>query len=124
MTDAMKSEEATVFEVFSFSGLWQYKSTVRKLKTMSLKECFEKVFSTSSDRNMKQFFANNNFHFDMRRVTIDDIFRWIGQKTVIFPFSVTVEKQEVMNYINMGFTVMFMKSAEFKKMKKAHEEYV
>lgn len=123
MTDVMKPEGATIFEVYSFSGLWQYKCTGRELKTMSLKECFTTVFDTSFDRNMKQFFANNNFHFDMRRVTIDDIFRWIEQKTVIFPFSVTVEKQEVINYIDMGFTVMFMKPAEFKKMKKAYKDF-
>ena len=124
MTYAMKSEEAAVFEVFSFAGLWQYKWAGRELETMSLKECFAKVFSTCLDRNMKQFFANNNFHFDMRRVTIYDIVRLIEQKTVFFPISVTVEKEEVINYINMGFTVMFMKPAEFKKMKKAYEEYV
>ena len=45
-------------------------------------------------------------------------------KRFLFPFSVSVNKEEVINYINAGFSVAFMKAGEFKKMQKAYKEYV
>ena len=42
----------------------------------------------------------------------------------VIPISVSVNKEEVINYINAGFSVAFMKAGEFKKMQKAYKEYV
>ena len=124
MTDVIREKDAVVYDVYTFSGLWQYKCKGRELKTMSLKECFENVFSTHYDSNMKQFYENTNFHFDIRRATISDIFRWIEQGFAIIPFSVSVDKQDVIKYIDAGLQVLFMRAGEFKKMQKAYKEYV
>lgn len=123
MTDVIREKNAVVYSVYTFSGLWQYKCKGRELKTMSLKECFENVFSTYC-KNMKQFYENTNFHFDIRRATISDIFRWIEQGVAIIPFSVSVDKEEVIKYINAGFSIAFMRAGDYRKMQKAYIEYV
>lgn len=124
MKDVIREKDAVVYDVYTFSGLWQYKSKGRELKTMSLKECFENVFSSYYKRNMKEFYENANFHFDMRKATISDIFRWVEQGFAIVPFSVSVDKQDVIKYLDTGLQVLFMKAGEFKKMQKAYKEYV
>ena len=58
------------------------------------------------------------------KMTVKDIFNAVGNKTVFIPFSVSVNKEEVINYINAGFSIAFMKAGEFKKMQKAYKEYV
>lgn len=124
MKDVIREKDAVVYDVYTFSGLWQYKRKGRELKTMSLKECFENVFSSYYARNMKRFYENTNFNFDKRRATISDIFRWIEQGFAIVPFSVSVDKQDVIKYLDIGLQVLFMKAGEFKKMQKAYKEYV
>lgn len=123
MTDVIREKNEITYDVYTFSGIWQYKYKGRELKTMSLKECFEEVFSTYYDRDMKQFYEAG-FHFDIRKATISDIFRWIGQGVAIVPFSDSIDKWEVMKYVDAGFHVLFMKSREYKQMQKAYEKYV
>ena len=57
-------------------------------------------------------------------MTVKDIFDAVGNKTVFIPFSVSVHREEVIKYINAGFSVAFMKTTEFKQMQKAYKEYV
>lgn len=45
-------------------------------------------------------------------------------KRFLFPFSVSVDKEDVINCINAGFSVAFMRARDFKKMQKAYKEYV
>lgn len=120
MTEVIKPKGVIRFDVYTFSGIWQNKMTGKELKTMSLKECLTDAFT---GRRMSQFLDNRHFHFDMRRPDIEDIYRWIEQKTVIFAFSVNVKKQDVITYIDKGFTVMFMRSNEFKQMQKALKNF-
>ena len=72
---------------------------------------------------MKDFF-DRSFSYDIKKMTVKDLFNAVGNKTVFIPFSVSVSKKEVINYINAGFSVAFMKAGEFKKMQKAYKEYV
>ena len=64
------------------------------------------------------------FLMTLKKMTVKDIFDAVGNKTVFIPFSVSVAKEEVIKYINAGFSVAFMKTTEFKQMQKAYKEYV
>ena len=112
------------FTVYNFTGLWQWKSKGKQLKKMSLKTCFEKVFNTVFQDNMKQFFETNDFNFETKNLTVQDIFKIVEAGYMIIPFSVSVTKEEVLRYINTGFQILFMRAGEFNKMKKAYKDYI
>lgn len=113
------------YDVFIFIGIPEYNRTFEfvEVQKMSLLECFEDVFSTYYERNMKDFF-NKNFSYDIKTMTVKDIFNAVVNKTVFIPFSVSVDKEKVINYLNAGFSVAFMQAGEFKKMQKEYKEYV
>lgn len=94
-----------------------------KVKKMSLLECFKAEFSGYYKRNMRDFLTRR-FSYDIKKMTVKDIFDAVGNKTVFIPFSVSVDKEEVINYIKAGFSVAFMKATEFKQMQKAYKEFV
>lgn len=94
-----------------------------KVKKMSLLECFKAEFSNYYESNMRDF-LNRRFSYDIKKMTVKDIFDAVGNKTVFIPFSVSVDKEEVINYIKAGFSVAFMKATEFKQMQKAYKEFV
>lgn len=120
MTQPIKAKGEKVYNTYTFSGVWQWKSKGQELKAMSLKECFQTVFSTSYDNDMKQFFETRNFHFDMREMSLEDIRENVEKGFVFFPFSSTVRKNEVMQYMDAGFNVLFMRAKDFNAMKKEY----
>ena len=107
------------FNVYIFTGI---PGSV-EVQKMSLLECFENVFNTYYERNMRDFLARS-FSYDIKEMTVKDIFDAVGNKTVFIPFSVSVCREEVIKYINAGFSVAFMKTTEFRQMQKAYKEYV
>lgn len=114
----------TKYNIYIFIGIPIHRiSGAVKVQKMSLLECFNKVFVTSYDNSMKTFF-NRRFSYDIKEMTLKDIFNAVENKTVFIPFSVSVSREEVINYLKAGFSVAFMKAGEFKKMQKAYKEYV
>ena len=112
------------YNVYIFAGIPNYGTSGSvKVQKMSLMKCFNKVFSAYYERNMRDFLARS-FSYDIKKMTVKDIFDAVGNKTVFIPFSVSVDKKEVINYLNAGFSVAFMKATEFKQMQKAYKEYV
>ena len=107
------------FNVYIFTGI---PGSV-EVQKMSLLECFENTFNAYYERNMRDFLARS-FSYDIKEMTVKDIFDAVGNKTVFIPFSVSVCREEVIKYINAGFSVAFMKTTEFKQMQKAYKEYV
>ena len=114
----------TEYNVYIFSGIPNYRTSgAVKVQKMSLLECFNKVFVNFYDNSMKTFF-NSGFSYDIKEMTVKDIFNAVGNKTVFIPFSVSVSREEVINYLKAGFSVAFMKAGEFKKMQKAYKDFV
>jgi len=112
------------YNVYIFTGIPDYRTSGSvEVKKMSLLECFNAEFSAYYERNMRDFLARS-FSYDIKKMTVKDIFDAVGNKTVFIPFSVSVDKEEVINYIKAGFSVAFMKTTEFKQMQKAYKEYV
>ena len=110
------------YNVYIFAGIPRTSGSV-EVQKMSLMECFENVFNAYYERNMRDFLARG-FSYDIKKMTVKDIFDAVGNKTVFIPFSVSVDKEDVINYLNAGFSVAFMKTTEFKQMQKAYKEYV
>ena len=94
-----------------------------KVQKMSLMECFNKVFNAYYERNMRDFLARS-FSYDIKKMTVKDISDAVENKTVFIPFSVSVCREEVIKYLDAGFSVAFMKATEFRQMQKAYKEYV
>ena len=112
------------YNVYIFNGIPDYGTSGSvEVQKMSLLECFENVFSKYYERNMKDFF-DRSFSYDIKQMTVKDIFNAVGNKTVFIPFSVSVVREEVIKYINAGFSVAFMRAVEFKKMQKEYKEFV
>ena len=112
------------YKVYIFNGVPSYGTPGSvEVQKMSLMECFNQVFSAYYERNMRDFLARG-FSYDIKKMTMKDVFDAVGNKTVFIPFSVSVDKKEVIKYINAGFSVAFMKATEFKQMQKAYKEYV
>ena len=110
--------------VYIFAGIPNYGTYGSvEVQKMSLMECFENVFNAYYERNMRDFLARS-FSYDIKKMTVKDIFDAVGNKTVFIPFSVSVNKEEVIKYLDAGFSVVFMKATEFKQMQKAYKEYV
>ena len=114
----------TKYNVYIFTGIPDYGTSGSvEVKKMSLLECFNKVFTKYYERNMKDFF-DKGFSYDIKEMTVKDIFDAIGNKTVFIPFSVSVVREDVIKYLNAGLQVLFMKAGEFKQMQKAYKEYL
>ena len=112
------------YNVYIFTGIPSYGTSGSvEVQKMSLMKCFNKVFSSYYERNMRDFLARS-FSYDIKKMTVKDIFDAVGNKTVFIPFSVSVDKEEVIKYLDAGFSVAFMKTTEFKQMQKAYKEYV
>ena len=112
------------YNVYIFNGIPSYGTSGSvEVQKMSLTECFTKVFNAFYERNMRDFLARS-FSYDIKKMTVKDIFDAVGNKTVFIPFSVSVDKEAVINYLNAGFSVAFMKATEFRQMQKAYKEYV
>ena len=112
------------YNVYIFAGIPSYGTSGSvEVQKMSLMECFENVFNSYCERNMRDFLARR-FSYDIKKMTVKDIFDAVGNKTVFIPFSVSVCREEVIKYLDAGFSVVFMKTTEFKQMQKAYKEYV
>lgn len=112
------------YNVYIFTGISNYGTSGSvEVQKMSLMECFENVFNAYYERNMRDFLARS-FSYDIKEMTVKDIFDAVGNKTVFIPFSVSVCREEVIKYLDAGFSVLFMKTTEFKQMQKAYKEYV
>ena len=112
------------YNVYIFAGIPSYGTSGSvEVQKMSLMECFENVFNAYYERNMRYFLARS-FSYDIKKMTVKDVFDAVGNKTVFIPFSVSVCREEVIKYLDAGFSVVFMKTTEFKQMQKAYKEYV
>ena len=113
-----------IYNVYIFNGVPSYGTPGSvEVQKMSLMECFNQVFSAYYEKNMRDFLARG-FSYDIKKMTMKDVFDAVGNKTVFIPFSVSVDKEEVIKYLNAGFSVAFMKATDFKQMQKAYKEYV
>lgn len=110
------------FTVYDFKGVpHQSWNGERRVDKMTLKECFDKVFLTVFQRNMKEF-HDCRFYYDITELSLEDIRDLVEKGYVFIPFSVNVDKDDVLAYINAGLKPLFMKAKEYITMKKEYEK--
>lgn len=110
------------FTVYDFKGVpHQSWNGERRIEKMTLKKCFEEVFSSVLQRNMKQF-HDCRFYYDITNLSLEDIRDLVGKGYVFIPFSSNVDKDDVINYIKAGLKPLFMNVREYKTMKKEYEK--
>ena len=111
------------FNVYEFKGVF-YRDRNGEYYTekMTLKKCLDKVFSSPySQLNMKQFWEGG-YSYDITALSLEDIRDLVEKGYVLIPFSVNVDRYDVLNYINTGLKPLFMRAKEYITMKKAYEK--
>lgn len=110
------------FTVYDFKGVpYQSWNGERRIAKMTLKKCLDKVFSTSFQRNMKQF-GECRFYYEITLLSVEDIRDLVGKGYVFIPFSSNVDKADVLSYIRAGLKPLFMHAKEYITMKKEYEK--
>lgn len=110
------------FYAYEFKGVpHQSMNGEHRIQKMTLKECFDKVFSTSFQRNMKQF-CDCRFHYEATLLSVLDIRDLVEKGYVFIPFSSKVDKDDVLSYIKIGLKPLFMSAKDYNSMKKAYKE--
>lgn len=69
-------------------------------------------------RDIKSFFENKTMVFYSERFNMKEIRNMVEAGRVIIPISSTVDKEEVLNYINIGLHPLFMRAKEYNQFKK------
>ena len=111
------------FSVYEFKGVpYQTLNEGRRFHKMTLKKCFNEVFSAPySQRNMKQFWECN-YSYNVTELSVLDIRDLVGKGYVFIPFSSNVDKGDVLAYISAGLKPLFMRAKEYITMKKEYEK--
>lgn len=119
------AEEKT-YNVYAFIGKYDWHG---KLHKSSLKDIIKTRFYQYTTKDLWEGNALDNPHFekiywgnsfDTTMVYLKD--KIAEGKTVIFPVSSVIYLDEVKNYLDMGFTVWFMKARDFSNFKKDYKE--
>ena len=120
------TEEKT-YNVYAFIGQYDYHGKVHEFSLKNkIKDCFYQHYTTKDlwEGNAlnnpffeKVYWGNS---FDTTMVYLKD--KIAEGKTVIFPVSSVIYLDEVKNYLDMGFTVWFMKAKDFRDFKKDYKE--
>ena len=89
------------YNVYIFTGIPSYGTSGSvEVQKMSLMECFENVFNAYYERNMRDFLARS-FSYDIKEMTVKDIFDAVGNKTVFIGINNTTNNRKTPMTINI-----------------------
>ncbi len=111
------------FNVYKFKGVpYQSWNGEHRVDKMTLEKCLDKVFSSPYlQLNMRQFWECG-YSYDITALSLEDIRDLVEKGYVFIPFSVNVDRYDVLCYINIGLKPLFMRAKEYITMKKAYEK--
>lgn len=115
--------ESKTYIIYKFTGIYITKCCEVRLYKMSLADCFKRIFTTSFDRTMEDFF-NRKYAFDSESKDIKAIYNDVRAGVVFVPFSKTVDKNEVISYLRAGLDVRFMRTRDYNTMKKEYISFI
>ena len=109
------------FLIFRFQGIIQHGwNGDSRLNKMSLKDCLDKVYNTSCDRDTERLFNNSGFSFEREELTLSELTDRIGKGLAVFPVSKLQKIEEVKSYIEIGLDPVFMRARDFQTFKKCY----
>lgn len=109
--------EKETFTVYTFIGMYDKWDEITK--SMSLHR-YLAHFAIGED-NTKEIFESADSRFESEEMSLKDVCKAIAEGTVFFPITVACKKKDVLEYIEKGFNVRFMKFTEYRRLLKAYE---
>lgn len=109
--------ERETFTAYEFVGM--YVACNSEERSISLKCFLEHEFVGVYDT--KGIFEHPYALFESKEMSLEDIHKAIAEGTVFFPITVSCSKKDVLEYIEKGFKVRFMKFMDYKHMLKVYE---
>lgn len=117
MTDNKK------YTIYKFIGVPITKCHGVEVYKMPLADVFKRVFSTSFDRTMEDFYKRD-YRYETERKDIKEIYNDVRAGIVFIPFSKTIDKSEVISYLRAGLDVRFMRAKDYNTMKKDYISFM
>jgi hypothetical protein len=111
--------ERETFTAYEFVGMWDRREEVTK--SMSLRRFLTYEFIGYGEDDTKALFESSYSRFESKEMSLEDIRKAIAGGTVFFPITVSCKKKDVMEYIEKGFNVRFVRFTEYKRMLRAYE---
>jgi hypothetical protein len=111
------------YTIYKFIGVPITKCRGVEVYKMPLADVFKRVFTTSFDRTMEDFYKRN-YSYETEQKDIKGIYNSVRAGVVFIPFSKTVDKSEVISYLRAGLEVRFMKTRDYNTMKKDYVSFM
>lgn len=111
--------ERETFTAYEFVGMWDRQEKVTK--SMSLHRFLTYGFIGCGEDGVKALFESSFSRFESKEMSLEDIRKAIAGGTVFFPITVSCKKEDVMEYIEKGFDVRFVRFTEYKRMLRAYK---
>lgn len=115
--------DSKTYTIYKFIGIELTKCHGKELYKMSLADSFKRLFTTSFDRTMEDFYKRN-YAYETERKDIKAIYNDVRAGVVFVPFSKTVDKSEVISYLRAGLDVRFMRTRDYNTMKKDYISFI
>lgn len=106
------------YTIFIYQGRYKYghnSGTDYIIKT-PLKSVLENL--SFCFRSAKSFFEDSDMVFDSKTVTLSEVRKMVEAGTVIIPISSGIDRDEILNYMEIGLTPVFMKVKAYNQFKK------
>ena len=115
--------DSKTYTIYKFIGVELTKCKGKELYKMSLADSFKRLFTTSFDRTMEDFY-NRRYSYETEEKTIKEIYNDVRAGIVFVPFSKTIDKSEVISYLRAGLDVRFMRTKDYNTMKKDYISFM
>ena len=115
--------DSKTYTIYKFIGIELTKCHDKELYKMSLADSFKRLFTTSFDRTMEDFY-NRRYSYDIQEKTLKEIYNDVRAGIVFVPFSKTIDKSEVISYLRAGLDVRFMRTRDYNTMKKDYISFM
>lgn len=115
--------DSKTYTIYKFIGVPITKCRGTEIYKMSLADSFKRLFTTSFDRTMEDFY-NRNYSYETESKDIKAIYNDVHAGIVFVPFSKTVDKNEVISYLRAGLDVRFMRTRDYNTMKKDYISFI
>jgi hypothetical protein len=115
--------ESKTYTTYKFIGIELTRCKGKEIYRMSLADSFKRLFTTSFDRTMEDFYKRN-YSYETESKTLEEIYNDVRAGIVFIPFSKTIDKNEVISYLRAGLEVRFMRTKDYNTMKKDYISFM
>ena len=81
-------------------------------------------YSEYSLHDVKEYFENENNHFDAKEIDLKKYHSMVGEGFVFLPINESTTARDVDSYVKLGFKCAYMRSGVFRQVKKLYKEWI